>query len=1389
MADKYYEYFDIDENYFPCIDDSAINAGAPWDNTYPHETFIKLLKSVESMLARTNNKRSVWIHGAYGTGKSQCAHALKKILEVPKKELEEYWNKYEPLKKEHDLLQKLLGHKDKNIVTAYRYASGSINSDRDLLFAVQNSVKDALIANGIKYTGEKTLKDSVIAWIDEPTHKDFFDKLLQKPEYSGKFSQSSADEVLNALRKGGDIKELMDNIFYLAGREGITALTLDTDRLIAWLKDIIDQNDIRIVLVWDEFSAYFKKNRGALDEFQKLVALCQEKPFYFIVVTHQTSGLIADNDPSWTVPRQRFDFTEITLPDNIAFNLIKHAFNAKSAAKPVWDTKADELNSRLDASRKAVSESARITDQDVIKGIMPIHPMAALILKNIAAAFESNQRSMFDFIKTSNTDDVKAFQWFIKTTGPEDDHPLLTVDLLWNFFYEKGRNNLTADIQAILDTYPRQQNLRLEEQAVLKTILIMQAIDQRLGGTVDLFKVTDRNLDLVFEGIPDLEKPRCGAVAKKLVHDDVLYKKPIGNNIEVYAAVAIAGDQAKIDRHKENLRKTTTAKLVSEGGLAGVLNLTPALKLRFETEAGTGKLHAVTMADFTRTINGLRDKAAEKSWRFYSVIAFAKDEGEQVAFRKLIKEAAQNKEYENILFIDALSTPLGGESFEEYVGYSALAMYYNGNENELSKDNNNKAKRILDTDWNNRIGEGQFIVYSYDNPEGDKYPNGQAVLGALQSEVMKRYPLTFDFTKGLTENMLKLTQGPNSAKSGLTQSSSGAVVGIEKHILTTVWRVDEYWKHQPTLPISKIKIRINAIIESAFAVGGQISVRQIYDILTNEFGFAPCNMSAFLAGFLLKEYAYERNPYRYMDSQNGHESMTSNIMGDMLGNYIGTHIDTSKAAKYKDTYLVKMTAEEMAFYALTEKAFKLTKNQCTSPGQAAQLVRTKMQALGLPVWCLAEIDDDCVFDVIEQYMDFVPSEGKDTHNKAMEIGKIAIAKPSLGDTLATFLTKENCQKGMRKFLKRFEGGKIPELAREIGAEDNMLEDIHSLFNVKYSGYWDKSMGEVEICKLLTEYGIILESNGILDTNANSLNKCFSDWRERLKFVPISCESLETINPSLGKSLDYIQKIYKQDDFLPVDLVNFHNELKAQGQAVRNLLNDMAKTFEKTYEPYLEGLSESDIDNVRSKVPIGMFTLSKTECNAKVKEQAEIYRKGQLKTKLHTLWKEKSGAATPKKWSSDYTMPILCMVSPKEFEAAKKTFDTLSRTSPSDAEIQAAIEFLETASFLADLGDQAKRLTAFQREIIGEYATMLTDTAKVQEELDRKLSIDPYEWYANPNVKQMIQRMAKNEYDAGGSDKALEKIDGMDDATLKDYLKRLVKENMTVGIEIIGSGGQ
>ena len=94
-----------------------------------------------------------------------------------------------------------------------------------------------------------------------------------------------------------------------------------------------------------------------------------------------------------------------------------------------------------------------------------------------------------------------------------------------------------------------------------------------------------------------------------------------------------------------------------------------------------------------------------------------------------------------------------------------------------------------------------------------------------------------------------------------------------------------------------------------------------------------------------------------------------------------------------------------------------------------------------------------------------------------------------------------------------------------------------------------------------------------------------------------------------------------------------------------------------------------------------------------------------------------------------------------------------------------------------LADEDKRNTAFNRDIVGKYSILLTDLGRVRETLER-LSVDTYDWRDNPNVKNKVKRLAEAEYNAGGSDRVLLKIDEKDDVQLKQYLKQLVRDSIT-----------
>ncbi|MDR1147356.1 MAG: hypothetical protein LBK66_01875 [Spirochaetaceae bacterium] len=610
------------------------------------------------------------------------------------------------------------------------------------------------------------------------------------------------------------------------------------------------------------------------------------------------------------------------------------------------------------------------------------------------------------------------------------------------------------------------------------------------------------------------------------------------------------------------------------------------------------------------------------------------------------------------------------------------------------------------------------------------------------------------------------------------------MINAEKYILPAVWKMDNYWKNSAYAPlaISKIKFEIDKLIEEAFTRegGGQIPIGDICDRIETKYGFAPCNLTAFITGFLLKEYGGE--PYRYIDSNGGHELMMQDKLAEMIGNYL------TKPPRLKPTYIVQMTPDEKAFYELTEKAWGVTPNSCTSADQAAHVVTAKMRELGLPVWCLEEVDTSGVFDILQKYAELVQKEGNEAHKKAVEIGKIARVKPSVVENITSLLTTKNCTKGIQVFLRSFEGGKALALAKEIGAEGNVISDIHSLFEVTYSCLWNRETGENEIRKLITEYGIVRESNSILNETARSYQEASRIWRDHLKFMGISYEILKAKYDGFAKMFDILLKIYQQADVLPDQKESFLSELQKHGAKIKELFTNDRKVFAEVYAPYLEGLSDDEIVRVKNKVQTGIFEQSKIDCNVKIKETAEEFRKSQLKSQLANLWKEKTGSKNPHDWSSRYRTPVLCCVSETEFEKAKKAFETINRTwGTSDTEIKQAIDYLKKTALFAVLSDEQKRNEAFVKDIIGEYRILLPNPDDVRDKLEL-LTVDTYEWRDNPSIKAKVRQLAEAEYNAGSSKKVLKKIDRMDDTHVKQYLKKLVKDNMSVGIEILSDTG-
>lgn len=584
--DIYRHYFDIDPDYFPAVNEAVINNNPDmWKKYYPHATFVKLVKDTVSVLRR-EQKRSIWVEGAYGTGKSHAVLTLKKLLDANENETRDYFQKF---KMDNDLFNKLQGTKNSGkILTVHRYGSSSIRGDHNLVFAIQESIEKALKEKGIENKGNSALKGAISKWLSDSANKSYFNSLITG-EYASLFGGDNADDIVEKLNNlsGDALIALMDKIFKVADERQIKVLSLDTTGLADWIKEVIKVNNLKaIVFIWDEFTEFFNNNARSLTGFQEIAEISETDPFYLIIVTHKSAGLFddADKDKSKILDRFIKPTCIIELPENMAFQLMGAAMekNSDEAVLEDWEMTVDDLYDRTHDSRKIVKSSANISDTE-LKNILPIHPYTALLLKHISSAFDSNQRSMFDFIKNDRGDEIKGFQWFIDNYGPDDDNPLLTIDMLWEFFYDKGKEYLSHDIRSILDCYSRAATKQLDdnEKRVLKTVLLLQAISQKVGDSVELFIPNEKNINNAFEG-SDMDGGAAGRCTEKLVRDEVLYKKPLGGGMFQYSALINVGDMAAIDKFKEEVKRKTTSALINEGQLSEAVSLGGALKLRYE---------------------------------------------------------------------------------------------------------------------------------------------------------------------------------------------------------------------------------------------------------------------------------------------------------------------------------------------------------------------------------------------------------------------------------------------------------------------------------------------------------------------------------------------------------------------------------------------------------------------------------------------------------------------------------------------------------------------------------------------------------------------------------------------------------------------------------------
>lgn len=344
MARLYKDFIKVDPNFIPVFSKNSDKIYPDkWQSFYPHDSFKDILNKVVDTLEKGNETKdhSIWMSGAYGTGKTYASFVIKHILEDDISSIEPYFIENNM----QALLARVKGIRAKGkILVVQKSASAGIDKQNKLFNAIIEAVKEALKSEGYDYPGSKSLLDKVITTLKDPDSTFNFAGAFNK--YRSKFTDyDSPQGVIEDLEELDlDEKlELLDTIVEVADLESFT-WALSPEEVINWLEDVRKGNNIySIMFIWDEFTEYFKNNQNNITGLQEVAMADSRINFYFFLITHSAVGQLIQDQQARKIIEARFKLTRIELEESTAFKLLGQAIRHEPDLINEWNSIVDEL--------------------------------------------------------------------------------------------------------------------------------------------------------------------------------------------------------------------------------------------------------------------------------------------------------------------------------------------------------------------------------------------------------------------------------------------------------------------------------------------------------------------------------------------------------------------------------------------------------------------------------------------------------------------------------------------------------------------------------------------------------------------------------------------------------------------------------------------------------------------------------------------------------------------------------------------------------------------------------------------------------------------------------------------------------------------------------------
>ncbi len=1395
---KYSEYLQVNPSFESVVDIAADSRNKNlWREYIVGDDMEKLMDFLCQTLGyeTPDSRRSLWVHGSYGTGKSYAAILVKHLLEEKKDTIDTFLQNNQRLSKYRNRF--LNCRKNGDYLVIWKTGCTGIRTGDQLLLEAEFAIRDALEQKfgGNADLGVASLQDGVKTQLHNKNIN--WDHVLDSTILGEDYGD--VEELIAAVEHG-DLKATKAVAEVI--RANHWGLINNVETFKKWIEEIIEANHLEksgIFFIWDEFTDYLRHSDDQV-VMQQISEFCKEQPLFMCFIVHKDSSWVdVMGNATYQQITHRFHEVEFHVSADAAYDLIAGSISIRNGMNEYWnEARKDPVHN----IRRYLPDIAGLDDKitEKINELCPMHPMTVRLLSSVSENFAAAQRTMFRFMKDSSNE-KQGFLGYITQYGPQDQVCWLTPDWLWDYFFtrESDFHDKETKVPEYIRHYEENRHLvKNDENAhrVFKIAMLLMAVMSTTKGLYTMRRTSNG----IAATVECLENCLSGVLSKSQVEDylatfedtKILLCDEQANGVKrLQMPFRMAGGDDFAIRYVQNDKKYTRYQMFAKDGKLTV----PFEKSAWDENDATFRRMKIVVccaekASLDKRIKEVTDELDKYPYKLGLVYVTVADDAQAISIQHDLETRVQQSG-ENRLIIALVRSPFTDDMRKQWL--TSLTKADMARESGHTADAGRydlETATVIQRWVASATSGGKILAWCGEKQWNNLYGVAQlrkTIRTAILDDVFPYAPENIVITntayKGCNDSA-PLAGIQRETKNAQLYSVLSSIKQLGIIDATTIQEIEGVRGSKAADAVSALARFLREKMES----GRKVVLSDVWaELQQSPFGFYNTIACGVLLGFVFS--CYKDSAYSWTDSAQGTFVLNEANLKTLV-------LRTCKGNMTTD-YLSAGSVTWQNFRDYIKKIFKLDDGQTANETEGMRSVRERITQSGAPFWCLKYLPEaelggvemkESACKIIDNMQVFISQEGN-TDEAMSNVIQLFSGRGKLRERLTkAFQDKNIMSKAFSAFL--FETSpELKEITEKLVVQPEGLRD--KVFGVMQNAVytWTEDQVKEKLVGVVSEYRYLDVLNATMRDTYNSNEEAIKDLKNAFNHMRVAIYAIEPLNLPWFDALVILRRV-SQKGITQMTCEERENDidiLRTYGTQAWECIKNVKPVLSLILEQMQIDCTSPELQSIYEGLKDISCDATKNQFEKALKQQIGRISQRRNRSTLLERWKTLSSTETVNVWSNERGIPLLWVV-PKNTQKAIRTLIAVQNDERAlDQDVLAAINVLDTMDHTI-LTDNAAAEQAFMNAIGTNYRDIFEERRiEIIAELKFKLGNDVSAWEVSDLIT--VQSTLKKYRDEKAKKEKLQNTQNhvkyMNENMLKDKVFAFLNEHPEFCDDFIG----